>query len=93
MENKKIILIFIAIVIISSILFLVLNNKKQESQLPIKMDKTKNEITGKEEYIIYDKNTNKRITTFNEVDKYKIKIYELNPNYEEINVEEDISHE
>ena len=44
-----------------------------------------NEITGEEEYVVYDKETGREITRVQ--DEHQLKIYEIDPNYEENPVE------
>lgn len=89
--NKLVVIIAIILIIVCVI---VGNNKTQELDniindsankitKEVAYNTVKNEITGSEEYVVYDKQSGEEITR---VEEYQLKIYEINPNYEELPV-------
>lgn len=75
--KKYLIILIVLILVIVSILFVVLNNRKN-----IETNESENQIQvyeTDEGYEIYNKNTNEKIT--NVTNEYEIKIYQDNPDY------------
>ena len=87
MNKKYIIIIILVLCIVQIIVFINKNVKIKENNdgdtiRKINVNAITNESTGLDEHIIYDKKTGKEITRVDE--EYQIKIYELDPNFEEI---------
>ena len=90
--NKLVILIAIILIIVCLIAG---NNKNQEADIinqesgqqvkEVTYNTVTNETTGEEEYVVYDKDTGREITRVQ--DEHQLKIYEIDPNYEELPVE------
>lgn len=88
--NKKVFLIIIVFILLFFIWFM----KSRKEDNIIQTEKY-NEIyyetitnDGKNEYVIYNSKTGLEITRISEDEKYKIDIYETDPDYEEIPVED-----
>lgn len=88
--NKKIFLIIIVFVLLVFIWFM-----KSKDEEDIIQNEKYNEIyyetitnDGKNEYVIYNSKTGLEITRISEDEKYKIDIYETDPEFEEIPVED-----
>ena len=90
--NKLVIVIAIILIIVCLIAG---KNKNQEVDIinqengqqvkEVTYNTVTNETTGEEEYVVYDKDTGREITRVQ--DEHQLKIYEINPNYEELPVE------
>ena len=90
--NKLVIVIAIILIIVCLIAG---KNKNQEMDIinqesgqqvkEIAYNTVINEETGKEEYVVYDKDTGREITRVQE--EYQLEIYKVDPNYEELPVE------
>lgn len=63
----------------------IIDSQKEQSTKEITYNTVKNEITGLDEYVVYDKETGEEITRVEE--EHQLKIYEIDPNYEELPVE------
>ena len=90
-SNKLVIVVAIILIIVCLVAGNINKNAKEnvvgndEKDREITYNTVTNELTGTEEYIVYDKDTGKEITKVNE--EYQLKIYEIDPNYEELPVE------
>ena len=90
--NKLVIVVAIILIIVCLIAG---NNKNQETDIinqgsgqqvkEVVYNTVTNETTGEEEYVVYDKDTGREITRVQ--DEHQLKIYEIDPNYEELPVE------
>ncbi len=102
MSRNNIIVVAVAIVLI--IICIVIGARKNNSEIESNVDskqefkdvsynKVTNETTGEDEYIVYDKETGVEKTRVE--NEYQLKIYELDPNYEELPVpkEDDMNSE
>ena len=94
MSSTNKLIIVIAIILIIVCLFVgnsknkevdIINQESQQEVKEITYNTVINEETGEEEYVVYDKDTGKEITRVQ--DEHQLKIYEINPNYEELPVE------
>ena len=88
MNNRKFIIILCVILIIAIIVFI---NKKNNNSKKIVLDKNANITVSNtiDGYDIYDSKSGKKITTLNSEEEYKIKLYNVDPNYEELKRERD----
>lgn len=90
--NKLVIVVAIILIIVCLVAGNINKNAKEnlaesnEKDREIAYNTVTNELTGTEEYVVYDKDTGKEITRVDE--EHQLKIYELDPNYEEIPVED-----
>lgn len=88
--NKKIFLIIIVFVLLVFIWFMKFKNEENiietEKYNEIYYETITND--GKNEYVIYNSKTGLEITRISEDEKYKIDIYETDPEFEEIPVED-----
>ncbi|MBO5397850.1 MAG: hypothetical protein J6A36_02820 [Clostridia bacterium] len=90
--NKLVIVIAVILIIVCLVAGNINKNAKEnvaesnEKDREITYNTVTNELTGTEEYIVYDKDTGKEITRVDE--EHQLKIYEIDPNYEEIPVED-----
>ena len=90
--NKLVIVVAIILIVVCLI---VGSNKNQEVDIinqesgqtvkEVTYNTVTNETTGEEEYVVYDKDTGREITRVQ--DEHQLKIYEIDPNYEELPVE------
>lgn len=90
--NKLVIIVAIILIIVCLIAG---NNRNQEVDIineesgqqvkEVAYNTVINEETGKEEYVVYDKDTGREITRVQE--EYQLEIYKVDPNYEELPVE------
>lgn len=92
--NKKI-FIFAGITLVVLIIFFI--NIKNDKELNDIANNSKvnvgiisntvyNEKDGKNEIHVYNKETGRKITVLDESEEYKLKIYEMDPDYEEFEV-------
>ena len=90
-SNKLIIVVAIILIIICLVAGNINKNTKEnvagndEKDREITYNTVTNELTGAEEYIVYDKDTGKEITRVDE--EHQLKIYEIDPDYEELQVD------
>lgn len=94
MSNTNKLVIVVAIILIV-VCLIVGSNKNQEVDIinqesgqtvkEVTYNTVTNETTGEEEYVVYDKDTGREITRVQ--DEHQLKIYEIDPNYEELPVE------
>lgn len=91
-SNKLIIVVAIILIIVCLVAGNISKSAKENVAGNDKKDReityntVTNELTGEDEYIVYDKDTGKEITRVDE--EYQLKIYEIDPDYEEIPVED-----
>lgn len=94
MSSTNKLIIVIAIILIIVCLFVgnsknkevdIINQESQQEVKEITYNTVINEETGEEEYVVYNKETGEEITRVRE--EHQLKIYELDPNYEELPVE------
>ena len=89
MTKKQLIIVGSSIAIIILILIIVLVNKKKTPVENVVEETSGVEIVESDNgYIVYNKKTGREITKVSEDEKYKLRIYELDPNYQEIKHEE-----
>ena len=92
-SNKLVIIVAVILIIVCLVAGNINKNAKEnvvgndEKDREITYNTVTNELTGTEEYIVYDKDTGKEITRVDE--EYQLKIYEIDPDYEEIPVEDE----
>lgn len=95
MSRNNIIVIAVAIVLIIICIFIgaIRNNNESQSNIDgkqefkeISYNTVTNEVTGEDEYVVYDKESGVEKARVSE--EYQLKIYELDPDYEELPVED-----
>ena len=91
--NKLVIVIAVILIIVCLVAGNINKNAKEnvaesnEKDREITYNTVTNELTGEDEYIVYDKDTGKEITRVEE--EHQLKIYEIDSNYEELPVEDE----
>lgn len=89
--NKLVIVIAIILIIVCLIIGNINKNTDEnsidtgEETRKVTYNTVTNEVIGRKEYVVYDKNTGKEITRV--LEEHQLKIYETNPYYEELPVD------
>ena len=88
MDKKKLLIIIVILVVIVAIVIKFKGSKSKETsnnevKNSVTVKTVKNEVTGEDEYVVYDKSGQEKTRV---KDEYQLKIYEIDPDYEELEV-------